>query len=157
IDMADLEVADLAKAKRLVVIAATWGEGEPPARAARAYRALMSEGAPRLDGVEFAVLALGDTAYAEFCAVGKALDERRLRSRLCRSGSGLERSGGRDIGAKRCHQWNRNRGRFRQNRRGFEDRYCRGRDNRARQSQLVALREGDHSSGACLRWRSAGL
>jgi len=76
IDMADLEVADLAKAKRLVVIAATWGEGEPPARAARAYRALMSEGAPRLDGVEFAVLALGDTAYAEFCAVGKALDER---------------------------------------------------------------------------------
>jgi sulfite reductase (NADPH) flavoprotein alpha-component len=76
IDMADLEAAELAKTKRLVVIAATWGEGEPPARAARAYRALMSEGAPRLDGVEFAVLALGDTAYAEFCAVGKALDER---------------------------------------------------------------------------------
>jgi sulfite reductase (NADPH) flavoprotein alpha-component len=76
VDMADLEVADLAKAKRLVVVAATWGEGEPPARAARAYRELMGESAPRLDGLEFAVLALGDTAYAEFCAVGKALDER---------------------------------------------------------------------------------
>jgi len=37
---------------------------------------LMSEKAPRLDGVEFGVLALGDTAYVEFCAVGKALDER---------------------------------------------------------------------------------
>jgi sulfite reductase (NADPH) flavoprotein alpha-component len=36
----------------------------------------MSEGAPRLDGVEFGVLALGDTAYAEFCAVGKAIDAR---------------------------------------------------------------------------------
>ena len=33
VDMADLDMAALAKAKRLVVIAATWGEGEPPARA----------------------------------------------------------------------------------------------------------------------------
>jgi sulfite reductase (NADPH) flavoprotein alpha-component len=36
----------------------------------------MGEGAPRLDGVEFGVLALGDTAYAEFCAIGKKIDER---------------------------------------------------------------------------------
>ena len=76
IDMADLEPADLTKAKRLVFIAATWGEGEPPARAVRAYGELMGEGAPRLDGVEFGVLALGDTAYAEFCAIGKKIDER---------------------------------------------------------------------------------
>ena len=76
IDMADLDVASLASTRRLVVIAATWGEGEPPARAARAYAELMGEKAPRLDGVEFGVLALGDTAYVEFCAVGKALDER---------------------------------------------------------------------------------
>jgi sulfite reductase (NADPH) flavoprotein alpha-component len=76
IDMADLEPSDLTKAKRLVFIAATWGEGEPPARAVRAYRELMGDGAPRLDGVEFGVLALGDTAYAEFCAIGKKIDER---------------------------------------------------------------------------------
>lgn len=76
IDMADLELRALTSAKRLVVIAATWGEGEPPARAMRAYNELMGEGAPRLDGVEFGVLALGDTAYAEFCAIGKKIDER---------------------------------------------------------------------------------
>jgi sulfite reductase (NADPH) flavoprotein alpha-component len=76
IDMADLEPADLTKAKRLVFIAATWGEGEPPGRAARAYGELMGESTPRLDGVEFGVLALGDTAYAEFCAIGKKIDER---------------------------------------------------------------------------------
>jgi sulfite reductase (NADPH) flavoprotein alpha-component len=74
VDMSDLEVASLAGVKKLIVIAATWGEGEPPARAMRAYKQLMSDAAPRLDGVEFGVLALGDTAYAEFCAIGKALD-----------------------------------------------------------------------------------
>ena len=76
VDMADLDVATLASTRRLVVIAATWGEGEPPARAAAAYAALMGESAPRLDGVAFAVLALGDTAYVEFCAIGKAIDAR---------------------------------------------------------------------------------
>jgi sulfite reductase (NADPH) flavoprotein alpha-component len=76
IDMADLDLAQLGAAKRLVVIAATWGEGEPPARAIRAYGELMGEGAPRLDGVDYGVLALGDTAYVEFCAIGRRIDER---------------------------------------------------------------------------------
>ncbi|WP_091970222.1 diflavin oxidoreductase [Methylobacterium gossipiicola] len=76
VDFFDLDVASLAKEKRVVAIAATWGEGEPPARATRAYGELMGDGAPRLDGIEFAVLSLGDTSYAEFCAIGKALDAR---------------------------------------------------------------------------------
>ena len=76
VDFADLDVSTLPKAGKLVAIAATWGEGEPPARGVRAYGELMGEGAPRLDGVEFAVLALGDTSYVEFCAIGKALDAR---------------------------------------------------------------------------------
>jgi sulfite reductase (NADPH) flavoprotein alpha-component len=76
VDFADLDVSTLPKAGKVIAIAATWGEGEPPARAVRAYGELMGEGAPRLDGVEFAVLALGDTSYAEFCAIGKALDAR---------------------------------------------------------------------------------
>ncbi len=75
-DMADLDVAELASARRLIVVAATWGEGEPPGRSARAYNELMGESAPRLEGIEFGVLALGDTAYAEFCAAGRKIDER---------------------------------------------------------------------------------
>ncbi|MGA0594903.1 diflavin oxidoreductase [Enterovirga sp. CN4-39] len=76
VDFADLDLADLPKAKHLIVIAATWGEGEPPGRAAGGYGDLMGPNAPRLEGVDFGVLALGDTAYLEFCAVGKKIDER---------------------------------------------------------------------------------
>ena len=76
VDMADVDLKSLAGVKRLMVIAATWGEGDAPARAVSAYADLMSDRAPSLDGVEFAVLALGDTAYVEFCAIGRALDRR---------------------------------------------------------------------------------
>lgn len=75
-DMADADMALLAKAKNVLIYAATWGEGDPPSRAVDFYAALMAESAPRLDGVRFAVCALGDTAYAQFCEVGKRMDAR---------------------------------------------------------------------------------
>ncbi len=76
VDFADADLGVLAKAKNLIVFASTWGEGDPPSRAVDFYAALMSDAAPRIEGVRFAVLALGDTAYAQFCATGKAIDER---------------------------------------------------------------------------------
>ena len=75
-DLADYSLDQLAKAQNVVIYLATWGEGEPPQRAIDFYSALMSDAAPRLEKLNFAVLALGDTAYAQFCATGKAVDAR---------------------------------------------------------------------------------
>ena len=76
LDAAEATPADLARTERLLVIAATWGEGEAPARATDFMSALLADSAPRMDKVNFAVLALGDRAYAQFCATGHAIDER---------------------------------------------------------------------------------
>jgi sulfite reductase (NADPH) flavoprotein alpha-component len=76
LDMADATPAEVAEAANLLVIASTWGEGDPPERAVEFHRALMAEGAPRFEGVRFAVLALGDSSYVNFCEIGRRLDSR---------------------------------------------------------------------------------
>ena len=76
VDFADVTAADLASSKNLLIVAATWGEGDPPERAVETYEALMDDDAPRFDGVNFSVLALGDSSYVNFCEVGKRLDQR---------------------------------------------------------------------------------
>jgi sulfite reductase (NADPH) flavoprotein alpha-component len=75
-DMADTSPAQLAEIPNLLLIASTWGEGDPPQRAVDFYEAIMAEDAPRFDQTRFAVLALGDRAYAQFCEIGRRFDER---------------------------------------------------------------------------------
>lgn len=74
LDAADATPTDLDG--NLLVITSTWGEGEAPARAVPFLNALLAEDAPRLETVNFAVLALGDRAYAKFCETGHQIDAR---------------------------------------------------------------------------------
>ncbi len=76
VDMADFSVADAAATENLLIVASTWGEGDPPQRAVDFYEALMADDAPRFEKIRFAVLALGDRAYAQFCEIGRRIDER---------------------------------------------------------------------------------
>jgi sulfite reductase (NADPH) flavoprotein alpha-component len=75
-DVGTLSVAEAAKAENLLMIASTWGEGDPPQRAADFYNALLAPDAPRFDKTRFSVLALGDRAYVNFCSTGRTFDER---------------------------------------------------------------------------------
>lgn len=68
-----LDDTALARVKRLFVVASTYGEGEPP-DAARAFARTLDGTAPDLSHLEYAVMALGDREYADFCAFGHRLD-----------------------------------------------------------------------------------
>ena len=75
-DAAELTPADLPGLGNVLLIASTWGEGDAPQRAVPFYASLLDASAPRLDGLRFGVLALGDQAYTNFCEVGRRIDER---------------------------------------------------------------------------------
>ena len=75
-NMAEISLATLKKADNLLVIVSTWGEGDPPETAADFYEAFMADSAPKLDPINYSVLALGDTSYEQFCKIGKDFDAR---------------------------------------------------------------------------------
>ena len=73
-DMEDITPGDISGAKRLIVICSTWGEGEQPVNAQDLYDAVSESEDGRMEGVNFAVLALGATAFEFFCESGKEWD-----------------------------------------------------------------------------------
>ncbi|MEP9395454.1 sulfite reductase subunit alpha [Gordonia sp. VNQ95] len=72
----ELEISDLTAVRRLLVITSTYGEGEMPDNAEIFWQGLAAPDAPRLDGLFFGVLALGDSIYDGFCQAGKNIDTR---------------------------------------------------------------------------------
>ena len=74
LDMEDVTVDMLQECKRLIVVCSTWGDGEQPVNAQDLYDSTMEMTDGSLSGLEFAVLALGDTAFDLFCESGKEWD-----------------------------------------------------------------------------------
>ncbi len=86
--------ASLAEQTYALVLASTYGEGDPPDGAQAFAESLHLLSAPRLDNLRYAVFALGDTSYEHFCKFGADLDARFYAlggTRLCdRVDSGVE-------------------------------------------------------------------
>ncbi len=74
--MSDFKPNTLKKLQQLLILVSTHGEGEPPDNAIPFYEFLHSKRAPQLDGLQYSVLALGDTSYEFFCQTGKDFDKR---------------------------------------------------------------------------------
>ncbi len=68
-----LDGATLAAAGRAVFVVSTTGEGDAPDHATRFVRRVMGERAA-LEKLDYGLLALGDSAYARYCAFGRQLD-----------------------------------------------------------------------------------
>ncbi len=66
---------ELKNEKNLLVIVSTHGDGEPSFQAKEFYDFIHSKRAPKLNGVNFSVLALGDRSYLKFCQVGIDVDK----------------------------------------------------------------------------------
>lgn len=73
-DMDDIPRDSLPEVEHLFIICSTQGVGEPPINALDLYDYLHGDDAPQLDQVNFAVLALGDQDFPDFCQAGKDFD-----------------------------------------------------------------------------------
>jgi sulfite reductase (NADPH) flavoprotein alpha-component len=76
LDIADYPPHQIKKEKNLIIICSTQGEGDPPLSAEEFYAYIHSNKVGKLDGLQYAVLALGDKSYVNFCKTGKDIDER---------------------------------------------------------------------------------
>ena len=74
-NLKDVKVDDLADMEHAMIVISTWGEGDPPGSAEKFCLDLYKASSPDLSKLNYAVLAMGDTGYEDFCGCGRRVDE----------------------------------------------------------------------------------
>ena len=72
--MDEISIEDLQNIETLLIVCSTWGDGEQPDNAQDFFDAVSECSTSALTGLNYGVLALGDTAFDLFCESGKEWD-----------------------------------------------------------------------------------
>lgn len=86
VGMETFKPRDLKKISNLAILVSTHGIGEPPVQAEDLHAFLHGKKAFELSHINYAVLALGDSSYVDFCQTGKDFDavlEKLGAKRIC--------------------------------------------------------------------------
>lgn len=74
INMYDYNAKILKEEDNVAIIVSTHGEGDPPDMADDFHKFVTGKRAPKLEKINFSVLALGDKSYKHFCKTGEDID-----------------------------------------------------------------------------------
>ncbi len=75
ISLADYKPRSILKEQYVVLLVSTHGEGDPPDDAEIFHEFIFADKAPDLSKLSYAVLALGDSSYEQFCQTGIEFDQ----------------------------------------------------------------------------------
>src|ERR1700733_713234 len=76
VNLSKISSSALANEAYVLIVASTFGDGDPPDSAKTFYAELHAPNHPHLPQLQYSVLALGDRNYERFCQCGKDIDAR---------------------------------------------------------------------------------